>query len=360
MNTLYRNFTTIALLLLFAATLTAQSRGKDADQAAGVVQYTLPVTVLHLEVETKFESYQAGPYAKYALKYLGIEVALEDAISHSIESIELTPYIEADPTLNYFVNLGEKNRVAVNFFELTNQGLIMWADSYSGKSSKVLYPTLNGEDLFNEALVTPGTTLEEATLYKSVRSESGVERTTVKQSQTVIKGVEKRAEEAANQIFNLRKKKIQIITGDTDATFSGDALRAAVEELNRLEEEYLALFLGKKSSGIQKASFDVVPNQGNDRQIYIAFRLSERSGALPAGNLSGRPIVLELSGSFQEAEASKVNQTPVKGSILYRRPIMVTAKLSDGQQSLLESRVPIYQLGVVQTFSLESVVGKIK
>ncbi|MFA5713722.1 MAG: DUF4831 family protein [Bacteroidales bacterium] len=360
MRMLIRNLIVAALLFLGIAPLLSQTKGRDGVKEAGTVQYTLPITVLHLEVETKFEEYKAGPYAKFASKYLGIDVATEDRVEYTIESVELIPYIEADPTINIFINLGTKKISAANFLELTNQGLVMWSDSYTGKSTKVRYPTMASNDLFVEALVTPGITHEESTLYKGVRGSSGIERATIKQSQIVEKGVEKRAEEAASHIFHLRTKKIEIITGDTDATFSGDALRAAIEELNRLEEEYLSLFIGKKSGGTRRVAFDVVPTASNERQIYVAFRMSESGGALPAENLSGRPIVLELSGNIGEIENFQLLQQPPKESIIYRRPISFNVKLTDGQERLLESRVPIYQLGKSLSFPLEIMVGKFK
>lgn len=53
-------------------------------------------------------------------------------------------------------------------------------------------------------------------------------------------------------ILSLRQQRINIITGNTDATFSGDALRAAVEEIGRLEEEYMSLFTGTVGTSVQK------------------------------------------------------------------------------------------------------------
>ncbi len=325
---------------------------------AGAIVYSLPVTSLHFEVEAQYESFVAGPYARFAQKYLGVAAREDSGESYTINSVEMTPFVEADPSVNIALNLGNQRNASANFLEMINQGLIVWSDSYTGKANKVRYPQLKSEELFAGAMTAPNLTNEKSTLYTTLRTASGTERVAVQQSQVVEKSAEKRAEEAAALIFNLRTKRLNIITGDTDATFSGDALRAAVEEINRLEDEYLSLFMGKKRTGTQRMSFDIVPVKNNDKQIYIAFRISETSGLMPANNLSGRPVVLELVAESGEVSLSS-DISAGKGTVLYRKPAMVNARLMDGQQLLIQSRIPVYQLGTTLSFPLNIATGKL-
>ena len=44
-----------------------------AGRAQGTVSYSMPQTVLVFNVEAQKESFYAGPYARYARKYLGID-----------------------------------------------------------------------------------------------------------------------------------------------------------------------------------------------------------------------------------------------------------------------------------------------
>ena len=48
--------------------------------AQGTVGYCLPRTTLTLTVTVERESFFAGPYARYAQKYLGIDAAQTDAV----------------------------------------------------------------------------------------------------------------------------------------------------------------------------------------------------------------------------------------------------------------------------------------
>ncbi len=349
----------LVLLVTFTSTLDGQILNPGDKAPAGAIIYSLPITTLNLEVQAECHHFVAGPYAKYAKKYLGVEGEEESGKKWSIISLKMTPFVEADPKVNIALNLGNQRNASANFLEMINQGLIVWSDSYIGKDQKSQIEKLRSEELFTSVLSAANLTEEETTLYRTVRSATGLERVPVKQSQVVEKSVERRAEETAQLIFELRKKRLNIITGDTDATFSGDALRAAVEEINRLEEEYLSLFFGKSSYSYSSTSYDIVPEKGNDKQIYFAFRLSESEGVLSKDNISGRPIVLELVPEEMSKVEMEQSRSSKGGEVYYRKPQMVTAKVTDGQQLLLQSRVPIYQLGETLTFPLNIATGRL-
>ena len=71
----------------------------------GTVAYSLPSTTLSFEVEAVLDNFYAGPYAKYAAKYLGIEVRTQDESSCRLTSVKMTPYAEADLSRRYLLNL---------------------------------------------------------------------------------------------------------------------------------------------------------------------------------------------------------------------------------------------------------------
>ncbi len=160
----------------------------------------------------------------------------------------------------------------------------------------------------------------------------------------VEKSTEKRAEEAAEMIFTLREKKLQIVTGDTDATYSGEAMGAAIEELTRLEKEYLSLFTGYSEFKDVQMHYDLVPEKGGD-QSYVVFRVSAEGGLVGADDLSGSPVILKLEA--REIADAGVAEKPAKGSfVTIRIPAVCNARLYKGSELLLQSRVPVYQLGV--------------
>lgn len=66
----------IKSLILLPLLLLAMSPagGQNIKSEMGVLVYSLPSTSLHLAVEAEREVYTPGPYAKFAKKYLGLDI----------------------------------------------------------------------------------------------------------------------------------------------------------------------------------------------------------------------------------------------------------------------------------------------
>ena len=346
-------------LLISGNAVFAQEITSGALIPDGAVVYSLPMTTLYIQVEAEREVFTAGPYARFARKYLGLDARQEDQIQFRITQLQVRPFLEADPAHSFMINLtGLKNAVA-NFALFQSQGLIFLSDSNLGKEEKFRFGVQSKTEFTDKGL-SSNLTQEQITLYRAEQSASGINRVAVPQSQTVEKSVEKRAEEAAELIFRLRTERVKIITGDTDATFSGAALGDAIKEIARLEEEYLSLFLGKSVFSVQTRQFDVIPSANQPRQTYIAFRLSDTEGLVPSSNISGRPIVLELKADAEQPKGPSVlpdaGKTAVK--LFYRKPVAMQLMISDGQELLAQSRVLIYQLGQILSFPLNISTGR--
>ena len=312
-------------------------------QPGGTAVYALPRTAVCVTVEATVETVTPGPYARYAQKYFGASAPQSATTECRINSISLCPYIEADPSARYCVVVPEKGSGLTAYMALCAQGLIAATEGCGSHSSALRFPTQAGSEQFvgkepsNLANVT-------TTLYKTVRSESGeYEKVAVQQNQTVEKSVEKKAEEAANMIFTLREKRVQIVTGDTDATFSGEALKAAIDELNRLESQYLSLFFGAKDSFTQVKTFDVVPST-NAKQTQTVCRITDQ-GLAPASAGTGRALTMEITAEQLQTPASAQGKGRENITVYYRVPAVATCRISDGGKMLTESRIPVYQLG---------------
>ena len=217
------------IMALTAAGQNVNRLEKGQTPPDGVVIYSLPMTSIHLSVEAVCETYTPGPYSKWAKKYLGIDVPQEASTSYTLSNIRMTPYLEADRSCSYIVNLdgflGEAS--PASFFEFSSQGLLLLSDESKGKGDSWRFPSIapGTEVLSSEA--TANLTSTETTLYRTVRNESGgYDRVAVRQSQVVEKSPEKKAQEAAAMILSLRENRINIITGNTDATFSSRGDRA--------------------------------------------------------------------------------------------------------------------------------------
>ena len=340
--------------LMAASIALYAQKPKQQPDPEGVLAYSLPATTLVLEVEAVQENFYAGPYAKYASKYLGIEARQKDSQVYTISKVSMTPYIEADNSSRHIIDVGN-DRVRATFLKLTSMGLVAGADGNFGGEYVWRFPSPTSGD-FSGIGLTSNLTSEDATLYRNVKQKSAYSRVAVKQEIIVEKSEEKRAAETAAMIFSIREKRYQIVTGDTDATYSGEAMGAAITELTRLEKEYMSMFTGYSEYQTQKMTFEVLPQKDRENQLYVAFRISDTAGLLPPDNISGKPVVLEVipqQVAPSVSEDSKISKKARDNSyVTYRIPSICTVKLSDGMNVIFQSRVPVYQLGTESTFPL--------
>ena len=343
-------FLTALALSLTAVCAFGQSARADYDPE-GSVSYALPMTSLSFDVEAIQEKFYAGPYARFAQKYLGIDARQQDEQTFQLAEVKVTPRIEADQNSRYVATLSAKNGSSSAFLQMTSQGLIATKDGSFGDESVWRFPVRTSGD-FSDKGVGSNLTAEATTLYQGVKQESAYNKVAVQQSMVVEKSLERKAQEAAEMIFNLRKTRVQIVTGDTDANYSGEAMSSALAEIARLEKEYMTLFTGYSEYQTQKKHFDLVPLNDERTKVQVVFRLSDEEGLLPADNLSGKPYFVDI---IPEEIAGNPGMKPGKGTsaLVYRIPAICTVKLSDGTDILLQSRLPIYQFGVDKTYPIK-------
>lgn len=339
------NKITRLLTVMAVAVLPQLADAQKKADPEGFLTYSLPSTTINLDVEAVQEKFYAGPYARYAEKYLGIKARQKDETTFQLTEIRMTPLLEADQSRRYSINV-RKSEIDATFLKLSAVGLVSFSDANFGDESVWRFPT-EGKGDFSGKGVSSNLTSESTTLYRNSKTETAYNRVAVQQNMVVEKSLEQKAAETAEMILKLRQQRLQIVTGDTDATYSGEAMGAAIQEITRLEEEYMTLFVGYSEFQTQKMRFEVVPESGLESQMYVAFRLSDTAGLVPADNLSGKPIVMEiLSQPFADPEVPFEQAKNVKEvEAYYRIPAVCTVKLMDGANLLLQSRMPIYQLG---------------
>ncbi len=339
-----------AALLLPAVNNYAQPETADASfgivDPVGKLVYCLPSTSIVLEVEAEKTTFYAGPYARYASKYLGVEAKQKDGATTEVTAIKVIPCLEADQSARYTIDPANNSTA---FLQLTAQGLIS-TGSNVGVASDWRF-AVGGKADFSDKGVTSNLTSESTTLYRNVKNSANYNKVAIQQNMVVTKSLDERAKEAANMIFDLRKKRFEIITGDTDASYTGEAMGAALEEITRLEKEYLSMFIGYSETQTQKMRYDIVPEA--DKTMYIAFRVSQSAGLVPADDMTGKPYMLNLVP--QPIGEVPESGRKYKGEVAhYRIPAICDLKITDGVNVLLQNRIPVYQFGVESSFPLKS------
>ena len=188
------------LPLLFAG-MTAAAQNQDMARLGtymdnGEFVVGTAETVLAADITVRCEKIVCGPYARYAQKFLGLRAPLTDK----------TVYTVADAAIALMP--GERYVTAGELPASTCR-----VESYEAQ----------GADFAR--LQTDRLDMTETDLQTAARN-------------------------AAAAIFSLRKHRLDLISGEAGENVFGAGLPVALERLDRLEQEYLELFLGRRVGDI--------------------------------------------------------------------------------------------------------------
>ena len=322
-----RTLSALTVMLLLAASAAAQE-----------VQYALPQTSFTLEVEATQEHFFAGPYAAFAKRLLNLDVRSADEVSSQISQVRILPRTEADPSAWYSCDAEN-----ATLLSLSSQGLVCFAEKAEAAQNTWRFPA-PAQDSFGEALTSGPQKSVVQIEYRKMATDTGSVNVPVEQRVLVNKTLEEKAAEAASLILKLRQDRLDIVTGNTDAVYYGNSMEVALKEIDRLENEYRALFEGQTVVHSFSGSFEVIPNAGEHRQRYLVFRLREEG--FTTDGTKGIPFYLELTPESEKKGDDASAQKKAKGNpIRYRIPAICRVSFTQDGHPLMSTRVPVYQLG---------------
>lgn len=312
---------------------------KVAGAAVGPVEgivYSLPQTGIRVHIKATRERFVHGPFQMYAQKMLGIEnVHAADADRWNMDEMKLEAFSEPDAEQVYKA-LGS----AAQLVSLTESGIL------AGINTKV-----KSEDAGVETQSFLTKNLDKQVKFTDLSIWSFYSPAdSTKRFKLVSKNQEQKAAEAAETIFNLRNSRFALLTNADDEPLpDGKSFEVMTEELGKMEENYLALFIGKSSQEKYEFSFEFVPGQKSVKG-EVFFRFSDERGVLPKSDLSGRPVVIEVNkienlAAKQSGLNTSENQNAGKSGVYYRMPGMAEIRILDGATQLAGTRLPIAQFG---------------
>ena len=149
------------------------------------------------------------------------------------------------------------------------------------------------------------------------------------------------ARNAAAAIFSLRKHRLDLISGEAGENVFGAGLPVALERLDRLEQEYLELFLGRRVVTTETRRFRVTPAEGKLQQIVCRF--SPDAGLLPANDLTGDIVLLQYEPQGMAVDEAGVR--PTSSTIPYRIAALTRCSLIAAGQEQAAQVLPVFQFG---------------
>ncbi len=317
--------------------------------------YSLPKTIIDVEVKTTKTIYKKGPYYNYAKKYLGINnVIINDKTEWNINDIDISDSFIPD-TDNYYLLYSNKNSIARKI-NLTDNGIIKSFNVRNNDKdckNKTIYYKNNNNDNIDFYDLTIKKHFEEVfdTTYKIIRTDSSVRKIPVYSKRLSEKGLEKKAEEAADFIIKIRKRRLRILTGKDDIIPNGEAAKSIIDELNLIEKRYLELFTGVERSEKIKYYFKYEPKSELSKP-EILFKFSTVNGIDNIKCKSCTPYYISVKPynytTIIDSLFAKVKK-PVKQhkGIIYRMPENSIVEIFENRKLIAEKNILINQFGVL-------------
>jgi hypothetical protein len=320
----------------------------DREVPGNSLVYALPRTNIEISVEIIRDKYIPGPYVRYADEHLSIQdVSAREETSYSIGTVSMKQMIEADYEYMYALPVPEKSTLDASFLALSSEGLIFSLHDPTEIMVDFVSTSFENYQLYPDRLPSSPLDSQKEFIMERVQTDSGFVSIPVQQNIVEKKDDYSKAKEASNFIFSLRKRRFELITGDVENAFSGSSLKDALQEINRLEKEYLSLFIGKHFVENRVFRFYVCPDNTElmSTKAYPVFHFSKFEGVLPEATRTTEPFVLNITPSGKINYVEGIENKTKMANIYYRIPETVTVQLQYGKEEVCSGRMQIYQMG---------------
>ncbi len=295
-------------LVITGQIVTSNSGNTAVSNSAQGFYYSLPQTVLKIELVYEILESRKGPLASYANEYLGVvDYVSSDETKINLLDVRVTASVEPDPKQLYFVQFpAERPKDASpNAFFLNDIGGL---SSYNTQPDIEFETEVVNTDInyiFNEDktgfenFAQYNKRKKTDTVVRQISIDTVVIDRFIYKTSWVDKSSEDKAKEAAIQIETLRENRFNLLTGYHEVNF-GSSIQYMDKRLKELETEYLELFIGKTSRTIESQTIYFIPSKNSKSTEIYRFR----------GGKSVN-ISIDANGSDKMPESPSISQNSV-------------------------------------------------
>lgn len=320
--------------------------------------YFLPKTVFEINITVETQYFIPGPFARFGEKYLTLRnLKTNESYKSEICKVEIRQFYLSDENSAFsFVN--KKNNFSI---ELNSQGVIKSfnnsyskANNFTFTETNTFYPKyIETYPEFTNISVQKNFTNQTDTTYNVILVDSIYQKIPIYNKKIVSKNFEQQAEEAADFIYTIRKRKFDQISGFFEIEQPSPDLEFMVKELNKLEKQYLELFTGKTFKIENTFRTFYIPENPKE-ETKILFYLSNQFGILPNidADFAASPVQLYIKpqpinnvlNNFYTNQ-NKLKNKKQKSGLYYRIPASADIKIVCDNHTYYENKIIIPQYG---------------
>lgn len=337
----------IAFLCPFCINAQIEAFPLNEELPANAICYRLPKTALKIKVTTKCTTEKPGIYARYAERHLGIaDVITQETVRHEIIAVQAEPYTLPDDSKRFYLQAAPPSQNKTR----------------TGSASTAFQVHINTQGILQSINLTP--TRKPHELPVSIQDPETREKclltsptSTLTQEMQLAGSTSRVAELAAKQLFDLRDTRLSLLHGDLEnIPQEGSSMKLFLEELNRMENYYLELFIGTRTESFQTTCFEYLPDEIPSYDIL--FRFSQEKGIVDKEDLSGIPIHFLVhkpsekqirqsidSIAPETTKGKKEEKKALQPMLYYYYPHLSEISILNGQTVLYNQKLILAQFG---------------
>ncbi|MGM9809801.1 MAG: DUF4831 family protein [Paludibacteraceae bacterium] len=318
----------IGLCLAGMTGLTNMQAQVVQEQELALVYY-MPQTLMEIDITYTVEVEEAGPYSRYAEKYLGTEDVI-NVNSQKAEIVGVSVRSRSKADLSRPVKVSADGGTNMQLLSIAENGVLY---GYNLPMTTTMRPTA-GE--------TPASPV-------AARAPQQPVALPLTEEQLKAQTPALRAEAIAKQIYRIREAKMYLLSGEIEnAPGDGKGLEVALKELSKQEKQLVQLFTGKRTRKTICKTITYLPTKSEEKPLLY---FSPENGVTAEEDASALPVMLNFIARKQvlaPAVQTKKNakNAPAASAICYNLPGAGLYAISYDGAMLLEGTLPVAQFGI--------------
>ena len=310
--------------------------------------YQIPQNKINLRIELAKVSFIPGPYAKYSKTYLEINSEHTAYEKWGISEVRVETEGITDTSQVYLLS-GDLDKIsAFNLSQISANNNSPFSENivtnYTEPKSVIPY--------FSELGLRKIIIEDKKTSYKEVFIDSISKRIPIVNIVVRNKNTEELAKDAAKTLSKIRKRKFRLIAGLNEKMPKETALEFMINELNKKEQYYLELFLGRTEILKSSINRSVVPNVLGK---YFLFYLDKENGLHSS---KGSKIELNIENQNSSVVVDSTKNINTEQQFPYRKSELVTLSIQSEHKVFYQQNVKLSQFGEIKYLPLKFLLNK--
>lgn len=356
-------FFSVVLVALAVLSLNGQKK-KEYVNAPVSVNYCLPKVLYAVTVTLERTDFTPGPYWKYAEKELGVKPEIQaPGEEWALRDIDIKPQYVPDEKAVYAVSASGDYRPVM--LSLTAEGFLTGVAAGEAGVFNVenLMNFNTREELADENVINImnfNTYNHLKELLDTNYTYQEVDKVMKKVWDPIVRYAPKteqdNVKEAVSEIFRIRSERVKLLDAENNVP-DGKSLEIILKEFDRMEDNYLSLFMGKRETTTVRKTIVCLPGKADE--AVVVFRFSQEDGITEKKDVSATPYILKIQNVLiPAAPSASAAADETQAAVCYRAPAVADLKLLKGTEELQSFRTIVPQLGGIRKFPVDVIAAE--